>query len=85
MTVDRRKHRPRRTRFGRRRSDVWGSLGKTAGLIASVTGALYGQAEMVAEPWRHLISGVFIASTAAFGFLLGPQHVRLLFQAMRKR
>lgn len=84
MTPDRRKSRPRRRRFGRRRADIWGSIGKTAGLLASVTGAVLGQAELVGEPYRHLISVVFITATAAFGFLLGPQHLKLLFTTMRK-
>ena len=84
MRPDRRRGGRRRI-YGRRSSDIWGSIGKTAGLLASVTGALIGQAELVGEPWRHLMSGVFIASTAAFGFLLGPQHIKTMRNVMRKR
>lgn len=42
------------------------------GLLTCICGALLGQAELVGEPWRHWISVVFIAGTAASSFMLNP-------------
>ena len=42
------------------------------GLITCVCGAVLGQAELIGEPWRHWISVVFIAGTAATGYMLQP-------------
>lgn len=83
MTKGDRRREQRRHAYGRRRTDVWSTLGKTFGLLASVTGALYGQAELVGEPWRHYLSVVCIASTAGFGFLLGPHHLKLLVRSVK--
>lgn len=83
MTKPERRRTARRRSYGRRRADVWSSIGKSLGLLASITGALYGQAELVGEPWRHYLSGVCIAATAGFGFLLGPEHLRVLLGKLK--
>ena len=38
-------------------------------LAAFVCTALIGQAEMLAEPWRHLVSVIAIIATAISGFI----------------
>jgi len=42
------------------------------GLIACVSGALLGQAELVGEPWHHYLSVLSIAGTAVTGYLMQP-------------
>jgi hypothetical protein len=39
-------------------------------LAAFVCTALIGQAEMLAEPWRHLVSVIAIIATAISGFMV---------------
>ena len=41
-----------------------------AGLVVSVSGALIGQAELIAEPYRHWLTVAFVASTAVSGYML---------------
>lgn len=75
-----------RRRTPRRKEDrpnVWSAVGRFLGLIASMTGAALGQAELVGEPYRHWITLVCIVSLAGFGFLLGPQHLKTLTGAVR--
>lgn len=43
-----------------------------AGLIAFVCTTLYGQAEMLGEPWRHYVSIIGVIGTAVAGYLLQP-------------
>lgn len=40
------------------------------GLAASVCTALVGQAELLGEPWRHIVTGLGVFATAATGFML---------------
>lgn len=40
------------------------------GLVASVVVAFAGQAEVFPEPYRHLVSALGIAATAASGYML---------------
>lgn len=42
------------------------------GLGGAVAIALYGQAEMIAEPWRHYVSIAAIVATAATAYMLKP-------------
>ncbi len=42
------------------------------GLVACICGAVVGQAELIGEPWRHYVSVLFIAATAASGYMLQP-------------
>jgi hypothetical protein len=84
--VERRKRPPdRRRSFGRRKGDLWKEIGKLLGLTASVTGALIGQAELVGEPYRHYLTVLCIGSTGGFGYLLGPDSVRILLEQWRSR
>lgn len=46
------------------RSQAWSFVG----LVACVTGAIVGQAELVGEPWRHWISVTFIVCTAVLAW-----------------
>jgi hypothetical protein len=49
-------------------------LGWWIGLGACVCGALVGQAELIAEPWRHYVTIAFVAGTAVSGYMLqGPR------------
>lgn len=41
-----------------------------AGLVTCICGALLGQAELVGEPWRHVISVLFIVGTATTGYMI---------------
>lgn len=43
-----------------------------AGLITSVCTALYGQGEMIGEPYRHWLAIGGIVGTAVSGYLLQP-------------
>ena len=45
-------------------------IGWLVSLTAFVCTALIGQAEMLAEPWRHVVSVVAIVATAISGFML---------------
>lgn len=40
------------------------------GLIASVAGALVGQAELIGEPYRHYVTIAFVVCTAISGYML---------------
>jgi len=40
------------------------------GLIASISGALVGQAEFLDEPWRHYVTIIFIITTAVSGYMI---------------
>lgn len=53
-----------RTRFGDLQRAARAQAWKIFGLIVAIAGALYGQAEMIGEPWRHYISIVAIVGTA---------------------
>lgn len=80
-----RRHGQRRHQgYGRRRSDIWFELGKMFGLVASVTGAILGQAELVGEPYRHWLTITCIAATGGFGYLLGPQSLKTLLGKITK-
>lgn len=79
MTAPRRRRdRRRRRRYGRRRSDYWRSLGKLAGLVASVCAAVLGQSELVGEPFRHYLTVSAIVAVAVWGYCLGPENLRSL-------
>ena len=82
--VERRRGKSRRKNHGRRRSDIWMELGKLFGLVASVTGAILGQAELVGEPYRHWLTVTCIATTGGFGYLLGPRSASALLEQLRK-
>ncbi len=45
-------------------------VGWIAGLVTCVCGALLGQAELIAEPYRHYVSIVFIVGTAMSGYMV---------------
>lgn len=47
-------------------------LGWMIGLITCISGALLGQAELIGEPWRHYVTILFVAGTAATGYMLKP-------------
>lgn len=81
-----RRGRPRRTApAGRRRADVYYEVGKFAGLIACVTTAILGQAELVGEPWRHVIAVTAIGATAAWAYCMRPASARALMQLWRHK
>lgn len=42
------------------------------GLFASVATALVGQAELLPEPWRHVVTVLAVAGTAASGYMIRP-------------
>jgi hypothetical protein len=74
----RHRNKTRRIIHGRRRSDIWMSLGKLAGVIGSATVATLGQAELIGEPTRHYVTIIAISSTAVWAFLLGPENVKVI-------
>jgi hypothetical protein len=45
-------------------------IGWLVSLTAFVCTALIGQAEMLAEPWRHVVSVIAIIATAISGFMV---------------
>lgn len=70
----------------RRRMDFYVALGRFCGLIACVTGALIGQAELIGEPQRHYLTIGCIAATAAWGYGMHPgslTELRRLFRSYR--
>jgi hypothetical protein len=73
----------RRT-HNRRRSDIWMSFGKFAGLVGSGTAAVLGQAELIGEPTRHYVTIIAIASTAVWAYLLGPENMKAVLEKIRK-
>ena len=40
------------------------------GLVASVSSALIGQAELLGEPWRHVVTVISVITTAFSGYML---------------
>lgn len=42
------------------------------GLVTCISGALVCQAELLGEPTRHYVTILFIAGTAATGYMLQP-------------
>ena len=40
------------------------------GLLASISTALVGQAELLGEPWRHVVTVISIVTTAFSGYML---------------
>jgi putative effector of murein hydrolase len=47
-------------------------LWKFIGLIVAVCVALYGQAELIGEPWRHVVSMIAIGGTAGLAYWIKP-------------
>ena len=45
-------------------------LGWWAGLLTCVCGALIGQAELIAEPYRHYLTVGFVVGTAVSGYMV---------------
>lgn len=45
-------------------------FGWWVGLVTCVSGALVGQAELLAEPYRHYVTIAFVAGTAISGYML---------------
>lgn len=45
-------------------------LGWWAGMVGAVVTALVGQAEMIAEPWRHYFTIAGIIATALSGYMI---------------
>lgn len=41
-----------------------------AGLVSAVCTALLGQAELLGEPWRHLVTTLSVIATAVSGYML---------------
>lgn len=81
---NRRKRTARTLMQMRRRTDIWQSTGKLAGLIASTTIAVLGQAELIGEPIRHYVTIIAIGSTGACAYLLGPENLKLIMAKVRK-
>jgi hypothetical protein len=79
------RRRQRRHGYGRRRADIWGAIGKLAGVVASASAAVLGQAELIGEPTRHYVTVVSIAALGVFAFLSGPQQVRMLLDSIKRR
>lgn len=44
-------------------------VGWLVGLVTCVCGALIGQAELIAEPYRHYITVAFVIGTAISGYM----------------
>lgn len=84
VPINRRVKPQRRQIYGRRRSDAWKSFGKLAAVIASGTGAVLGQAELLGEPIRHYVTIVCVGSLGVSAYLLGPENVRVLWQRFKK-
>lgn len=67
-----------RRRHTRRRRDFYKELGKFAGLIGCVSAAILGQAELVGEPWRHVLSVTAIMSTATWAYCMKPSSMKAI-------
>jgi len=84
MAKRRRAQRPRRQRL-RRRSDFYYELGKFAGLVAFVCIAIIGQAELLGEPWRHLVTVTAIIATAIWAYGMHPATASAVLKSFRNR
>lgn len=67
-----------RRRYTRRRRDFYKELGKFAGLIGCVSAAILGQAELVGEPWRHVLAVTGIGATATWAYCMKPSSMKAL-------
>ena len=68
----------------RRRRDFYKELGKFAGLVGCVSAAVLGQAELVGEPWRHVLSVTAIIATATWAYCMKPKNLKA-FTGLLKR
>ena len=59
----------------RRRRDFYRELGKFAGLVGCVSAAILGQAEMLAEPYRHWLTVTAIVATATWAYCMKPKNL----------
>ncbi len=75
----------RRRRRTRREHDLYRELGKLAGLVASVSAAIVGQAELIGEPWRHVLTVAAVGSTATWAYCMRPNNVLKMLQKMRAK
>jgi hypothetical protein len=75
---------PRR-RLLRRKSDFYYELGKFCGLIAFVSIAIIGQAELIGEPWRHYVTVLAVIATAGWAYGMHPSSVSAVLKSYRNR
>jgi len=75
---------PRRRRL-RRRSDFYYELGKFCGLVAFVSIAIIGQAELIGEPWRHYVTVIAVITSAAWAYGMHPASVSAVLKSYRSR
>jgi len=73
----------RRREYGRRKSDAYYTIGRAAGLIGFPATAIYAQAEMIAEPWRHLVGVAAIIGTVVWAYGTKPDFMSTLARMMR--
>lgn len=76
---------PQRRRRVRRHIDFYRELGKFAGLIAFVSAAIIGQAELIGEPWRHVLTVTAIMCTAIWAYCMKPNNVSEIAAAFKRR
>mgnify|MGYP001570251372 CR=1 FL=1 len=84
MTEDQRRTARERRQHRRRRKDVYAELGKFAGLVGCVSVAILGQAELVGEPWRHILSVTAIISTAVWGYGMKPKGMKAIAGLLKR-
>lgn len=75
----------RRQTRTRRQHDLYKEIGKFAGLVASATAAIVGQAELIGEPWRHYVTIVAVGCTAIWAYCMKPNAGRLFAFARKRR
>ena len=69
----------------RRHTDFYAELGKFAGLIAFPSAAVIGQAELVGEPWRHILSITAIVCGTIWAYCMKPSSIRDVLAMLKKR
>lgn len=72
-----------RRRHTRRRKDFYKELGKLAGLVGCVIAAILGQAELIGEPYRHVLAITGIGATAIFGYCMTPRSIKQVMTLMK--
>ena len=68
----------------RRRRDFYAEIGKFAGLVGCVSAAVLGQAELVGEPWRHVLSVTAIICTAIWAYCMKPKGMKVITQFLKR-
>ena len=67
----------------RRRTDFYAELGKFAGLIAFVCTAIIGQAELIGEPWRHVLTVAAVICGHVWAYCMHPGNIGATLKAFR--